>query len=335
MLNDIQKEQLHFMGRRSTRVAVLRLPQPMMAEGHLTISATIREVDGSSSSEESTSARRRRHRDAIVFSVDGAVASAAKQNVVSDHYVQSVVAHSMMAAFSSSPSSPTSISISESTDPPVEGDSTVTAAFSVPQESLRQLRRKQRISLPKRPSWRSLRKTLSKSSVASPGSDHAQKPQGPPALEVEALARPASPPIRHKWVPRRPLDRPLYTAIRKNMSPSPPSTPSSSPVHSTFSAASATHLGGRKSCDTPPSFIRSSDEWVSRPPCYPHTIGTGFSLSGETELRMALARRNTVGGSGSRSQYRYHETKNPSKIKETMMKIGQSLKDLVNMSRRI
>ncbi len=79
MLNDIQKEQLHFMGRRGTRVAVLRLPQPMMAEGHLTISATIREVDGSSSEEESTSARRRRHRDAIVFSVDGAVASAAKQ----------------------------------------------------------------------------------------------------------------------------------------------------------------------------------------------------------------------------------------------------------------
>lgn len=133
--------------------------------------------------------------------------------------------------------------------------------------------------------------------------------------------------------------RPLYTAIRKNMlAPiTPPSSGNTSPVRSTFTSE---HVDARaKSLDlqtSPPNVLPPDGCCSSR---FSHAAdlssGAGFSVSGETELRMALARWNTIGGTTAHPGYtfEYRQTKRSSAVKLTVKKIGRGLRNLVFLRR--
>lgn len=137
--------------------------------------------------------------------------------------------------------------------------------------------------------------------------------------------------------------RPIYTAIRKNMfSPAtPPSSDNPSPIRATFTHGRDTSERA-KSLDLHTSPVQSLDEgesYTSRYIFIPRAVdlssGIGFSVSGETELRMALSRRYTTGGSSAHPEYKfeYHESKRLSGMKLQAKRIGRGLKNLFMLRR--
>jgi hypothetical protein len=126
--------------------------------------------------------------------------------------------------------------------------------------------------------------------------------------------------------------RPFYTAIRK-LSP-----PAASEL---LNESTASHLRAR-SLDLQPSIdFGEGENHISRYFSRPYAIdlssgATGCSVSGEIELRMALARRNTIGGSAAHPEYRFEYpavTKRSSGLKLRVKKIGRGLKNLVQLRR--
>ncbi|KAH8100785.1 hypothetical protein BXZ70DRAFT_127464 [Cristinia sonorae] len=143
---------------------------------------------------------------------------------------------------------------------------------------------------------------------------------------------PPSSPTSTSPEPNVPLghpSRPLYSAIRKNMSR--PSTPSRSPLAESTSAGDL-RARGMRSLDLPEtsrafvlddyiSDITSRRPWPVRP------TSTGYSLSGEIELRMALARafEDDDVPAPTAPEKKDLDVKLKSKVK----KFGKGLKDLM------
>lgn len=130
--------------------------------------------------------------------------------------------------------------------------------------------------------------------------------------------------------------RPLYTAIRKNMSR--PNTPSPSRPTTPSPPIADLYERGTRSLDLPsPPQMDSLLMTSSRLPLSFSTMPCeGFSLSGEIEMRMALARSQTDEGVTPPYQFRQRPKDSPKRdatdtIKLKVKKIRKSLKDLITI----
>ncbi|OJA19535.1 hypothetical protein AZE42_06603 [Rhizopogon vesiculosus] len=200
------------------------------------------------------------------------------------------------------------------------------------------LRRKKRIPLLNRMSSLSFRSSSQQSFPVY--DDRAQSPV-PHATQVPHVARTHSP------APPTPVSaepsvrighpsRPYYTAIRKNMSR--PGTPvllprTPSPMPSDYDYAPR----GTKSLDcgerTPVQFGRDSRPMSMVIPgqVIPVSLYSGFSLSGETEMRMNLARWRKEDAPDEPGDYLFKETGRFGKgmLKGRVKKLGKGLRDLM------
>lgn len=122
--------------------------------------------------------------------------------------------------------------------------------------------------------------------------------------------------------------RPLYTAIRGNMFST---SPAHSAAHPRFPPVRAVRVSEGRSADFGYP-ARTSGDWVSIPSFYPCTDGYGFSLSGETELRMALSRHPYSGGLEGIEEFKFTETKRITSLGK-VKKIGKGLKDFFTLRR--
>lgn len=198
------------------------------------------------------------------------------------------------------------------------------------------LRRKKGMPSLKRMSSLSCR---SRSRQSSPVFDDRAESPAPHTTHVALIPSPApstavnaEPPIRIGHP-----SRPYYTVIRKNMSrPGTPGLPSSlprtpSPIPSDYDAPRATRsldCGER----IPVQFGRNSRPMSMVLPgqAVPLNLYSGFSLSGETEMRMNLARWRKEDGPDKPGDYLFKETGHRGKgIKGRVRKLGMGLRDLV------
>lgn len=199
------------------------------------------------------------------------------------------------------------------------------------------LRRKRGVPSLKRMSSLSCR---SRSQQSSPAIDDRTESPAPHTVHVAPTASPApssavsaEPPVRIGHP-----SRPYYTVIRKNMSrPSTAGNPSTlprtpSPIPSDYDYAPR----ATKSLDCgeriPVQFGRDSRPMSMVLPgqAVPANMFSGFSLSGETEMRMNLARWRKEDGPDEPGDYLFKETGHRGKgIKGRVRKLGKGLRDLV------
>lgn len=199
------------------------------------------------------------------------------------------------------------------------------------------LRRKKGMPSLKRMSSLSCR---SRSQQSSPVFDDRAESPAPHTAHVAPIPSPApstavsaEPPIRIGHP-----SRPYYTVIRKNMSrPGTPGLPSSlprtpSPIPSDYDdaprATRSLDCGER----IPVQFGRDSRPMSMVLPgqAVPLNLYSGFSLSGETEMRMNLARWRKEDGPEEPGDYLFKETGHRGKgIKGRVRKLGKGLRDLV------
>ena len=153
-------------------------------------------------------------------------------------------------------------------------------------------------------------------------------------------------PVREKTLPDLPSEqpayvaplghptRPYYNAIRKNSSQSTtqipfPRSPTPSPSlgagSSVFMHSTLTILLDPDFDDVPASFGRPAERQASPGRFHSHP-GRGFSLSGETELRMALAAQRSV--PGDQAEYVFAENHKIGSVGR-LKKLGQGIKQLV------
>lgn len=199
------------------------------------------------------------------------------------------------------------------------------------------LRRKQRMPLLKRMSSLSF---CSQSQQSSPAyDDRAQSPlpHAMQASHVPSTPSPLSTPVSAEPPVRiGHHSRPYYTVIRKNMSR--PSTPghlprTPSPIQSDYDYAPR----GTKSLDCGErmsvQFGRDSRPMSMVIPgqVIPVSMYSGFSLSGETEMRMNLARWRMEDAPDEPGDYLFKETGRCRRgiLKASVKKFGRGLRDLV------
>jgi hypothetical protein len=140
--------------------------------------------------------------------------------------------------------------------------------------------------------------------------------------------RPCTPPSVRLGTP----SRPYYTAIRKNMSrpDSPPPTRSASPSPCPSQLVPPPHILPRLM-----SLYSESDEDLPIPhplsqTLNPHPRHSGFSLSGEVELHIALSRKRSP-------EYRFRETgredckstNTSASVRGKVKKLGKGIKEIV------
>ncbi|KAI0833424.1 hypothetical protein BC628DRAFT_1406465 [Trametes gibbosa] len=194
------------------------------------------------------------------------------------------------------------------------------------------LRRKRRMSVLRKRSSCSLRRrtTTPSSTVTHRRSETAPSP--PPSILTKAhTVRFSSPPPGcDPDVPLGHPQRPLYTAIRKNMlRPSSPAPSSTGSIDAAFELDVLER--GTRSLDIPrfSSLGRSylSVAAYTRPVLFPPSA-SGFSVSGETELRMDLARSRSM--DGVPSDFTFREVKpDASTVKARVKSLGKTLKGLL------
>ncbi|TFK94073.1 hypothetical protein K466DRAFT_472141, partial [Polyporus arcularius HHB13444] len=219
------------------------------------------------------------------------------------------------------------------------------------------LRRKNRMSVLRQRSSCSLRRRATTSSVASFCRDGAASPSMPRRPKTATSCMSASPPgtprpnaatsIRFSTPPPGtsaesiPLghpQRPLYTAIRKNMtrpeSPSPLPTGARPSFDAAFQCQTVMYERQTRSLDieTPRfrSLSRASHLAMATSYARPSMFsggGAGFSVSGETEMRMDLARSRSM--DGAPSDYAYRERQKDASVKAKMKSFGKTLKSLL------
>ncbi|KAH7928129.1 hypothetical protein BV22DRAFT_232536 [Leucogyrophana mollusca] len=213
--------------------------------------------------------------------------------------------------------------------PPLSALSTVPSQCS----PHRALRRKKRMTLLKRKSSISLRSRvrtpspfLSRVETATPCSDPARSSYMLSLASSMGIDPPAR--LGHP-------SRPYYTAIRQNMSrpttPCLPRTPS--PVSPEFDymprGTRSLDCGERLSmefgCQSRPMSMVLPGHITSASPF------SGFSLSGETEMRMALAKWRHEDAPDVPGDYHFHDMGQRGKVgvKGKVKKLGQGLKELV------
>ena len=224
----------------------------------------------------------------------------------------------------------------------------------------RTLRRKQRMTLLKQKSSRSLRARASAPLLNVNANLEAPRSSTPAALTPIPIPIPIPIPMQQQAPATVRLghpSRPYYTAIRPN-SMSRPSSPfgSSAPTSPSASRApspsfllpphSVPNCTPAQLSDTatlrpyqPPTFASSQPSYQG---ANAHVNGNpivGFSLSGETELRMALARlRSEENGGEPGSEYRFREMAGGSsdkggsgtgKFRGKMKRLGMGIMELV------
>ncbi|KAJ7631231.1 hypothetical protein FB45DRAFT_683726, partial [Roridomyces roridus] len=120
--------------------------------------------------------------------------------------------------------------------------------------------------------------------------------------------------------------RPLYSAIRPNMSR--PSSPTMKPPRPT-SMLPASHDALVSPAGPPPSSSRFSFGFGSFPSSQTHAaLHSGSSVSGEMEMRMALASLAREAHEQDAS-FQFKETSKRSSMSWRVKKLGQGLKDLL------
>lgn len=226
---------------------------------------------------------------------------------------------------------------------------------STPGSSERTLRRKQRMTVMKKKSSCSLRSraSIATMSIAPPPHQRSFSEN----LHSANLSRTWTPPATgNSQVSFGEPDvrvghpnRPYYTAIRKNMSrPStpfgdsafsvtPPRTPDIHParhsmgVQRTAMTALDLNEGEGLGWSTPRRNRWSTMPRRSMPAPLRSTMAGGFSVSGEVELRMALARRRSEEEPQRVQEYKFHETpkKGSGSVKGRVRKLGKGLKDFM------
>lgn len=204
-------------------------------------------------------------------------------------------------------------------------------------ESSPKLRRKKGVPSLKRMSSLSCR---SRSQQSSPAFDDRAESHASHTMHVAPAPSPAPSTAMSAEIPVRigHPSRPYYTVIRKNMSrPGTPGLPSSlprtpSPIPSDYDYAPR----GTRSLDcgerVPVQFGRDSRPMSMILPgqAIPVNVYSGFSLSGETEMRMNLARWRKEDGPDEPGDYLFKETGHRGKgIKGRVRKLGKGLRDLV------
>lgn len=155
--------------------------------------------------------------------------------------------------------------------------------------------------------------------------------QDEPKATLPSLVNPVlagvSPPIESERLGHP--SRPYYSAIRKNMSrPASPAfgrTPSPIPTQLDHMSRETRSLdGGHRSClySRPVTPVLSGDV---------RGRFSGFSLSGETEMRMDLARWRREHAPDNPGDYQFHEMTHSrmKEMKNTVCKVGRGLKHMV------
>ncbi|KAI0671689.1 hypothetical protein C8Q78DRAFT_1030371 [Trametes maxima] len=197
------------------------------------------------------------------------------------------------------------------------------------------LRRKRRMSVLRQRSSCSLRRRATTSSTTTTThrrSETAPSPSVGSRPKANSVRFSSPPPISDPdAIPLGHPQRPLYTAIRKNMSR--PASPSPSLAGASVDAAfqTAVYERGTRSLDIPrySSLGRSylSLAAYARPVLFPPSA-SGFSVSGETELRMDLARSRSM--DGVPSDFAFREVRaDASGVKAKVKSLGKTLKGLL------
>ncbi|KZT73182.1 hypothetical protein DAEQUDRAFT_511033 [Daedalea quercina L-15889] len=191
-------------------------------------------------------------------------------------------------------------------------------ALSTSTTSQRTLRRKQRMAMLRKRSSRSLRKRsmplLSKTS--SRLADNYD-----PAITVQPVL-PSRSPSPASLVPLGHPERPLYTAIRRNMCPPGLPPPQSDIRHTSIQAVLFER--GAKSLDMPrPATLGRSSRLRELIPASDWTAGC--SITGEAELRMDLARCR----SAEVVSYRPREANLGGVVREKVKNLGKGLRELL------
>ncbi|KAG6335182.1 hypothetical protein ID866_3908 [Astraeus odoratus] len=132
--------------------------------------------------------------------------------------------------------------------------------------------------------------------------------------------------------------RPYYSAIRKNMSrpgsPVLPRTPSPVPSHYDYAPRGTKSLDGGDRPHSPLHYAHHSRPMSMVLPgqVYPERPYSGFSLSGETEMRMNLARWRKEDAPDQPGDYLFREmgrSRMRMKVKGTVKRLGRGLKCFV------
>ncbi|KAI0649183.1 hypothetical protein C8Q79DRAFT_999029 [Trametes meyenii] len=194
------------------------------------------------------------------------------------------------------------------------------------------LRRKRRMSVLRQRSSCSLRRraTTSSTTTTHRRSETVPSPCVGSRPKANSVRFSSPPPISDPdAIPLGHPQRPLYTAIRKNMSR--PASPSPSLGGSVDAFQTAVYERGTRSLDIPRynSLGRSylSIAAYARPVLFPPSA-SGFSVSGETELRMDLARSRSM--DGVPSDFAFREVKaDASTVKAKVKSLGKTLKGLL------
>lgn len=233
------------------------------------------------------------------------------------------------------------------------------SSSSIPGGSERTLRRKQRMVVMKKKSSCSLRSRASIPTMSIPPQTHGRSVSE--NISSASMSRTSTPSAVANCNSRSSFaepdvrlghpSRPYYTAIRKNMSrPStpfgdgpflvtPPRTPDPTSARSSVSvqrpAMSALSINSGENSDWPMMTTgrdgRKKMARISLPVPLKSTMGGGFSMSGEVELRMALARRRSEEEPHRMQEYKFHETpkKGSGSVKGRVRKLGKGLKDFM------
>lgn len=192
-------------------------------------------------------------------------------------------------------------------------------------ETHRTLRRKQGMTVIRKKSSRLLRNRASISVLQRPESsrDEAGK-------RASIAFSTASDPRVHSDVRLGHPSRPYYTAIRKNMSPANSYLPASTILPT---GRSSFTLSNRPVSNLSPADIAHTHPdppvTLTRGMSVPSPFERGFSLSGEVELHMALARVRSRDSPREPQEFRFSETRRDVTVKGTVKKLGKGLKNLV------
>ncbi|TCD64048.1 hypothetical protein EIP91_004597 [Steccherinum ochraceum] len=321
MLNDGQKDQLQ---RIQARLRAEKPPalEESAAAFDIAIPYTITEV--------ATGPRRRRHRNAMAYtialSMDTDQSDEDTSPPLSIDNANTVKQKTVITRSPTVKSAPAKTSASPSKTLRRKKRMSV-----IRQRSSCSLRRKAMLSLPL-PERRLHTAESTPHLYRKPSQPRFQAP--PPALPL-----PTTPTTPTEFtVPLGHPSRPLYSAIRKNMSR--PSTPTSAGSSNAGpSPADDLRARGMRSLDLPESsrdFVLddyfSSD--IARRPWPVRPNSTGYSLSGEIELRMALARGYNndpaVTFESAQQPVKHLEKKDlDARVKSKVKRIGKGLKDLM------
>ncbi|CDO74933.1 hypothetical protein BN946_scf184945.g5 [Trametes cinnabarina] len=293
---------------------------------------------------------RRRHRNAVLYSAADVVASATADPILQPFLEEIAATHlenlerGAQTTFTTAPSTPAhparparlcttplrmsnyDLELTEHSEhySPLSGSPS-------PLPHAPSLRRKRRMSVLRQRSSCSLRRRVTTSGTI-PGHRRSEAATSPPASP-----RPKSHSVRFSTplpvsdpdpIPLGHPQRPLYTAIRKNMSR--PASPAPSINHVDASFQTTVYERGTRSLDLPRynSMGRSylSMAAYTRPILFPPSA-SGSSVSGETELRMDLARSRSM--DGVPSDFTFHEVKPEASVKAKMKNFGKTLKGLL------